>query len=61
MTEPWRDPEKYKTGPICICLGCRNKCHESPWGKWCYGCNVERIERINKTLEPVRKAFGMEP
>jgi hypothetical protein len=50
MTEPWRDPERYKTGKLVRCLGCRTECHEPHWGKWCYDCNVERIDRINKSF-----------
>lgn len=57
-SEPWRDPERYKTGKPCVCLGCGNKCRESPWGKWCYGCNVERIERIDGRFEAIRREMG---
>jgi hypothetical protein len=49
--EPWRDPERYKTGKLVRCLGCGTDCHETHWGKWCYGCNVDRIERINRSFE----------
>jgi hypothetical protein len=58
MSDPWKDPERYKTGRACVCLGCGNKCRETLWGKWCYRCNVERIERINKSFEPFAKAIG---
>lgn len=47
MTEAWRDPARYQSGKLVRCLGCRKTCHETPWGKWCYECNVERIDRIN--------------
>ena len=48
--EPWRDPERYKTGKLVCCLGCKTECHETRWGKWCFDCNVERIDRINKRV-----------
>lgn len=51
MSEPWRDPERYKTGRLVKCLGCGASCHKSPWGAWCYACNVERIDRISGFLE----------
>lgn len=47
MTDPWRDPEHYKSGRRVLCHGCAQRCHETVWGKWCYKCNVERIDRIN--------------
>lgn len=55
MSEPWRDPERYKTGPVCVCLGCGNKCHETHWGKWCYSCNVSRIDRISKSFDEIAR------
>ncbi len=54
MGDPWRDPENYNSGKLVRCLGCDATCHETRWGKWCYGCNVERIERINKAFECLR-------
>jgi len=48
--DPWRDPEWYKIGPITKCHGCGNTCHKTPWGSWCYTCNVERIERLDKAF-----------
>ncbi|GAA0005388.1 hypothetical protein [Bradyrhizobium elkanii] len=53
--EPWRDPERYKTGKLTSCHGCGNSCRKTHWGAWCYGCNVERIERINKTFADLMK------
>lgn len=47
----WRDPSYYANGPIVKCYGCGKRCHKTHWGNWCYKCNVERIERITKTLE----------
>lgn len=51
MTEPWKDPENYKSGKPAKCLGCGEACVKTHWGKWCYGCNVARIERINRAFE----------
>jgi hypothetical protein len=53
--DPWRDPSRYQNGPIVKCLGCGIDCHKSPWGKWCFKCNVERIERINKQFKEFTK------
>lgn len=49
--DPWRDRSYYINGPVVKCAGCGQSCHETHWGKWCYDCNVERIERITKTLQ----------
>ncbi|WP_315729771.1 hypothetical protein [Bradyrhizobium sp. SZCCHNRI2010] len=51
MTDPWRDPEKYKTGRRVRCVGCGETCRETHWGKWCFDCNVERIDRIDKAFD----------
>jgi len=48
--EPWRDKENYTNGKIVKCLECKQKCHRTHWGDWCYECNVKRIERINKSF-----------
>lgn len=56
--QPWREIEHYQTGRIVKCLGCGKNCHNTKWGKWCYDCNVERIERINKAFEPFRKTIS---
>jgi len=58
MTDPWRDPEYYKEGKLVQCLGCGETCHETFWGKWCYGCNVARIKRISKTLDQLIWELG---
>lgn len=47
----WRDESYYQNGPIVKCLGCDKDCHKTHWGKWCFKCNVERIERISKTFK----------
>jgi hypothetical protein len=54
--DPWRDPTYYQNGPMCNCLGCGNPCHKTHWGKWCFECNVERIERISKSFEELLHA-----
>jgi hypothetical protein len=58
--EPWQNPEHYKGTRTERCLGCGKGCAKSPWGKWCFKCNVERMQRINARLAPVRKALGMD-
>jgi len=49
--EPWRDPKNYEAGRLVRCLNCGIDCHKTHWGNWCYSCNVERIERINKQFK----------
>jgi hypothetical protein len=56
--EPWEDPEQYKGLPTERCLGCGKGCTESPWGKWCFKCNTERMRRIEARLAPVRRLLG---
>jgi hypothetical protein len=53
--EPWCNREFYKTGKLGKCLGCKNECRKSPWGYWCYDCNVQRIERINQSFKDIMK------
>ena len=60
MDDPWRDPDRYTTGRIVKCLGCGVSCHKTHWGAWCYACNVERIERINKRFAPLAGALSAE-
>ena len=45
---PWRDPRRYEAGREVQCLGCGRPCRRTCWGDWCYGCNVERIDRIDR-------------
>lgn len=49
--DPWRDPSHYTTGPIVQCLECGTECHLTVWGKWCFDCNVARIQRISKAFK----------
>jgi hypothetical protein len=49
--DPWRDPDYYKFGRLVRCICCGITCHETHWGKWCYDCNVKRIERITEVLQ----------
>jgi len=58
IVDPWRDPERYKTGRIVKCYGCGIKCHKTHWGNWCYACNVERIDRINGRFAEFEKSIG---
>lgn len=58
--EPFEDPTRYEGEKTEKCLGCRAPCTKSPWGKWCYDCNVKRIRRINARLAPVAKALGLD-
>ncbi|TYO65563.1 hypothetical protein FXV83_16665 [Bradyrhizobium hipponense] len=53
--EPWRDPENYKSGKRVRCYGCKTECHKAHWGNWCFDCNVERIDRINKRFAELVK------
>lgn len=53
--DPWRDRSYYMKGPICSCLGCGKSCNKTYWGKWCYECNVKRIERISKAFKELSK------
>lgn len=55
--DPWRDPSYYQKGPLVNCLGCGCTCHSTFWGKWCYNCNVERIERISKNFSQLTKDY----
>jgi hypothetical protein len=55
VTEPWRNQNNYKSGKPCVCVDCGNKCVETHWGRWCYGCNTARIERINKAFDAIAR------
>lgn len=58
--KPWEDRKHYEGEQTVRCNGCGDPCAKSPWGKWCYDCNVIRMRRINARLAPVAKALGME-
>lgn len=60
MKDLWRDRSKYETGKMVKCLGCKESCHKTVWGDWCYKCNVERIERINGTFRSFAKTQGID-
>lgn len=57
---PWRDPKKYDGPKRHTCLGCGCACTKSPWGKWCFACNVQRMERINKAMAGAARSIGDE-
>lgn len=59
--EFYRDPSHpgNKIRPNVRCIGCGKKGAITSWGPWCFDCNVERMDRINRSLAPVAKAFGM--
>lgn len=49
----YRDPEHptNKLRPKVRCVGCGNLGCVTYWGPWCFVCNVERMDRITKSLE----------
>lgn len=60
MTDyPYRDPNHPGNAvrPSVQCIGCGNKGCITAWGPWCFTCNVKRMDRINKALEPVSEMF----
>ncbi len=65
MSEPttmnaFQDPSHpgNKIRPRVRCAGCGRLGCVTYWGPWCFGCNVERIGRIDKAFEPVRAAIA---
>lgn len=59
--QPYQDPNhpgnKIRRGLICI--GCGTKGCITAWGKWCFKCNVERMDRISAFLESeVERVFN---
>lgn len=57
---PWRDEKKYDGPKRYKCLGCRCACARSAWGKWCFECNVKRMERLNKSMASAARSIGDE-
>lgn len=52
--EPWRDPNYGTPQQRIKCCKCgRVGCVDKHWGSWCFECNVERIERINKQFKDI--------
>lgn len=41
------------------CLGCGKRGCVTAWGPWCFECNVARMDRIDKSLAEVAKAYGI--
>lgn len=61
--KPWADPghESYSVSRRKgrhRCLGCGKDCTYTAWGPWCFACNVERMERINKSMAQIARAIG---
>lgn len=52
---PWADKNHpgNKIRPEVRCLGCGTSGCTTAWGDWCYDCNVQRIERINRAFRGV--------
>ena len=59
MTDAYKDPLHPGNAmrPKVRCLGCGKLGCITAWGKWCFKCNVERMERINAQFDKVRKIF----
>jgi hypothetical protein len=53
---PYADPahKGNRLRPRVRCVGCGAKGCVTAWGPWCFKCNVERMDRISATLEPIR-------
>ena len=43
-----------KIRPKVRCIGCRKLGCITGWGNWCFKCNVERMDRINESMEQIR-------
>ena len=50
-----------KIRPRVRCLGCGTKGCITAWGDWCFSCNVARMDRINVSMEKIRKALDASP
>ena len=50
-----------KIRPRVRCLGCGKMGCTTAWGDWCFDCNVRRMDRINVSMDKLRKAFGGNP
>lgn len=63
--KPWKDSghESYhhsrKRGKH-HCLGCGASCTYTAWGPWCYPCNVQRMEGLNKSMAELARSIGDE-
>lgn len=42
-----------KLRPRVKCVGCGKLGCVTYWGPWCFDCNVERIDRINRAFAPI--------
>jgi hypothetical protein len=56
----YQDPnhEGNRIRPNLRCLGCGKMGCITAWGQWCFECNVERLNRIDKKFDPLRRVFG---
>jgi len=58
--KPWRDPNHpgNKIRPRVRCIGCGTRGCITAWGPWCFKCNVERMERIDRAFDSARAALA---
>jgi hypothetical protein len=60
VDRPYANPDHpgNKMRPKIKCSGCGKLGCVTYWGKWCFECNVIRMDRLNAAFEPIRKALG---
>ena len=58
----FRDPNDpgNKIRPKVRCIGCGKKGCITAWGNWCFKCNVERIERIDRAFVSIINTANQE-
>jgi hypothetical protein len=52
-----RDDPGNRIRPKVRCVGCKKLGCTTAWGPWCYDCNIERMDRIDKAFEEVLKGY----
>jgi hypothetical protein len=55
MSLNYKDPDcpGSKIRPEVVCVSCHSFGCVTAWGPWCFQCNVERLDRINRNLKEI--------
>lgn len=59
VNRPWADPNHpgNKLRPKVRCVGCGEKGCITHWGPWCFDCNVERMDFLDRQFEAFKAAL----
>ena len=56
----WRDPNHAgnKLRPRVRCVGCKTLGCVTHWGPWCFKCNVERMDHLDRQFTALAQSIS---